>query len=211
MQVLEQETLRERLITKESQNVTATRGSLSKCAIRMRDFTLAAQSAELQHGNRKSDNQTLSKLKVTSSELSRELQLHELEMKKMALGAQAARSELSYYDSLGEKTQKSITVVREEIEKLMANLAHETKVRKNREEYEALAKMASEREPSRNTKRKLEEVQSEIEKIRKDTNKIQRKLNIKGKQFHLLSQCVTDLKSDIQEDKARSQIEKSAK
>jgi uncharacterized small protein (DUF1192 family) len=175
----------------------------------MRDFSKAAQSAEFQHPN--IDNPTLSKLKSASNQLTREIKLHDLEMKKMALGAQAAQAELSYYDSIGEKTQNSIANVREEIEKLRADLAQETKVRKNREEYEALAKMASDREPSRDTKRKLEVIHSEMEKIRNDTDKRQRKLDVKGKQFHLLSQCIADLKNGLEEDKIRAQVEKAAK
>ena len=218
MQLLQQETLRERLITKESQNPLATRGSLSKCAIRMRDFATTVKSAERERerdntssSSTESPNETISALKNSGNHLIRELKLHDIEMKKMSLGARAADAELSYYDSIGETTQQSISNVREEIEKLRASLAHETKVRKNREEYEALAKMASDREPSRDTKRKLEVIQSEIKKVKCDTDTIQKKLHAKGKQFHLLLNCITDLKNGVDEGKTRDQVEKAAK
>jgi hypothetical protein len=223
MQVLDQETLRERLIVKESQNVSATRGSLSKCAIRLREFTTAVQSAKRQrqqkeetktegNGNNDDDgsgsDQCTQAVKNTANQLTRELKLHDLEMKKMALGAQAAAHELAHYDAIQQTTAQSLTATRTEIEALRKELAHQIKVRKNRLEYEALAKMASDREPSRDTKRKLNEIRVEMDKIQDDTNKIQKKLDVKGKQFHLLSRCVQDLKNGLEEDQLRTQLEK---
>jgi len=132
--------------------------------------------------------------------------LHDLEMKKLALGAQAAEAELSYYDAIGEKARKSISNVRGEIEKLRGDLVYETKVSNNRKEYEELAKMASSREPSRVTKRKLEVVRSEMDDIRTENNKVQKKLDVKGKQFHLLMQSIADLKNGLEEDKLRERV-----
>ena len=225
MQVLDQETLRERLIVKESQNVSATRGSLSKCAIRLREFTTAVQSAKRQRqqkeetkiegngssnddGSGSGSDQCTQAVKITANQLTRELKLHDLEMKKMALGAQAAAHELAHYDAIQQTTAQSLATTRTEIEALRKELAHQIKVRKNRLEYEALAKMAKDREPIRGTKRKLDEIRVEMDKIQDDTNKIQKKLDVKGKQFHLLSRCVQDLKNGLEEDQLRTQLEK---
>eukprot|EP00558_Chaetoceros_sp_UNC1202_P011522 CAMPEP_0197238888 /NCGR_PEP_ID=MMETSP1429-20130617/5402_1 /TAXON_ID=49237 /ORGANISM="Chaetoceros sp., Strain UNC1202" /LENGTH=135 /DNA_ID=CAMNT_0042698171 /DNA_START=72 /DNA_END=479 /DNA_ORIENTATION=+ len=130
-------------------------------------------------------------------------------MKKMALGVQSAEAELLYYDEIGEETHKNISAFRDEIESLRSSLVNETKVRKNREEYEALAKMASDRPSSRKTKRKIEEIEAKMGEIRKDTDKVQKKLDVKEKQFLLLVQSVADLKNGLDEDKEREQVEKN--
>jgi len=202
--ILDHETLKQRLITKEGQNLNATRGSLSKCAMRMLEFTKATQTA----AQFPDDDVIVLKLKSVGNELIRELKLHDLEMKKMDLGAKAAEAELANYDSIREQTQGSIVKARGEIDDLRAALEHEAKVRKNRQEYEALAKTARNGEPSRVTKRKLVEERNEIDQQKETVQKIQKKLNVKGKQFHLLMQSIADLKRGIDEEEMQGTIEK---
>jgi len=201
---LDIETLKQRLITKEGQNLQATRGSLSKCAMRMLEFTKATQAA----AQDPDDTTMVSELQSVGNELIRELKLHDLEIKKMALGAQASEAELEYYDSIKEQTQGSIADVKSEIEKLTVELEHETKVRKNRSEYEALAKTASNRSPSKITKRKLAEEQKDIEGFKDEGHKIQKMLDVKGRQFHLLMQSIADLKRGTEEEDLQGKIEK---
>lgn len=200
---LDHETLKQRLITKEGQNLQSTRGSLSKCAMRMLEFTKATQTAAQFPDNEK--------LKSLGNELIRELKLHDLEMKKMDLGVKAAEAELANYDSIREQTKGSIVKARGEIDDLRAALEHEIKVRKNRQEYEALAKTARNGEPSRVTKRKLVEERTEIDQQQETVQKIQKKLNVKGKQFHLLMQSIADLKRGIDEEEMQGTIEKQAR
>ena len=180
----------------------ATRGSLSKCAIRLRDFFKATKAVEFSR-----NEETVSALKLSANHLAREIRLHELDMKKMALGVQAAEAELLYYDDIEEDTQKTISAIRDEIESLRSSLVNETKIRKNREEYEALAKMASERPSSRKTKRKIEEIEAEMGDIHKDIAQVQKKLDVKEKQFLLLVRSVADLKNGLGEDEEREKVE----
>lgn len=194
--VIDHEILKERLITKEGQHLTAMRGSLSKCAMKLLEFSRAVQETCSLNNQQKS----VDSLTKIASELVREIKLHDLEMKKMALGAQAMQAEISHYDAISEKTRSSIINTKQEIEKLKLDLDRETKIRRNRQEYDELAKMTSERAPSRISKRKLMEENEEIETIRMEQEKIKKKLAMKGKQFHLLMQMIEDLKRDVDGD-----------
>jgi len=90
--------------------------------------------------------------------LQRELKLHNLEMQKVALVARAAESELDQYQQTTIRIENDAAAVREEIERLKTELGQERKVRRNREEYESLAKMANVRPARRVTEAKLAEV-----------------------------------------------------
>jgi chromosome segregation ATPase len=211
--LIDVEILKERLITKEGQHLSAIRGSLSKCSMRLLEFSKAVQDCSLlqeqegqpsqsqsQSQQQLNSQRTMDSLKTIANDLIREIKLHDLEMKKIALGAQAMEAEISHYDAMSEKTKSSIVITRQDIARLKKELDTETKVRKNRQEYEELAKMTSERAPSRISKRKLLEENEEIEAIRLEQEKINKKLAMKGKQFHLLMQTIEDLKRDVNED-----------
>jgi len=204
------ETLRQRILTKEGQSLIAARGSLSKCALQFREFAqqsiIAATNID---GDRQVDN--LTSLKSVKEDLARELQLHNLEMQKLALGAKAAESELAYYASLADGTQSSISKCRNEIDSLKTTLTHEKRVLKNRQEYESLAKMAVFRPSSRLTKQQLERIRAEIKEIRTKEHKAEKELEVKEKQFQLLMQSIYDLKSSLEEDATRAELESDLK
>eukprot|EP01083_Nonionella_stella_P103624 296114_1 len=202
-QSLDIDTLRERLVTREGQSLSATRGSLSKCALRMREFGRATEAVELD-----TNDATLAALRTAGGELIRELKLHDLEMKKLALGSQAAEAELSYYDSIKVTTEKSIDSLNTEINVLKNELLDENKRKSRIEEYELLARKASTKPPERVSKRKLQIVEKEIKKIKSETDHIQKKLDVKGKQFHLLLRSISDLKNGIDEDDLRAELDK---
>lgn len=203
------ETLRKRILTKEGISLIPERGSLSKCALRFREFAQLSLVAASTNGCNNAIGQVdhLSLLKSVKEELAREFQLHDLGMKKLALGAKAAESELDYYASLADGTQSSIAECKEEINTLKKTLLHEKQVLMNREEYETLAKMAASQPSSRLTKQQLEKVRGEIEEIRRKEHKAEKELGMKEKQFQLLMQSIYDLKSSLEEDTLREKLE----
>lgn len=208
---LDVDTLRERLITKEGQSLTATRGSLSKCTVRIREFLNALK--DLKHrdsiNNNDDDNNFKTFLATAASEVKRELKLHDLEMKKMALGCIACDAELSYYENIRSSTELSISLVRRDIEKLRLELVRSKKLKSRTEEYETLARMACRRPSVRNTKRKLELIEEDVQSTQKDIDRIQKTIQVKGTQFHLLMRSIDDLKNGVEEDYERNMVEKN--
>lgn len=193
---LDTDVLRERLITKEGQVIGGTRGSLSSCAFRFQNFTQAVHKK----ANQSNEKEAKAALHKSATELKVALQLHDLEMKKVSLAAQAAESELQYYDQLNQETQDKISKTRQAIESLRSELISETKIRKNREEYEALAKAAVARPSTRVTKRKMDQLQKEIDEIQDKADQLDKVLDIKSKQFHLVVQSISDLKHGLLQD-----------
>jgi len=211
---IESEALRQRIITKESQSLAPLRGSLSKCAVRFREFAQLSLIANIDCGGTTKGSvvaggqvSNLSLLKSVKEDLARELQLHNIEMQKWALGAKAAESELAYYASLADHNNSSIEECRNEIDSLKMTLTHEKQVLKNREEYESLAKMAASRPSSRLSKQQLEDIRAEIDEIRSKEHKTETELGVKEKQFQLLMQSIYDLKSSLEEDASREKVE----
>jgi len=214
--LVQAETLRQRILTKEGQSLAPGRGSLSQCALRFREFAqlslITATNIDCGGTTNSSvvpggEASNLSLLTSVKEDLARELQLHNLEMQKLALGARAAESEIAYYASLADGTQSSIAECRNEIDSLKTTLTHEKQVLKNREEYESLAKMAASRPSSRLSKQQLEEIRAEIEEIRSKEHKAETELGVKEKQFQLLMQSIYDLKSSLEEDASREKVE----
>ena len=204
---LDTEVLRERLITKEGQAIGGTRGSLSSCAFRFHNFTQAVHKTTQSNENEEEAKEALQK---SAAELKIALQLHDLEMKKLSLATQASQSELQYYDQLNQETQDKISKTRQAIETLRSELLSETKVRKNREEYEALAKAAVARPSTRVTKRKMDQVQKEMDEIQDKADRLDSVLDVKSKQFHLVIQSISDLKSGLLEDEDHNQTMSSS-
>lgn len=218
--------LRERLISRESTTISVNRGSLSKCAIRFRDLlrALAQQQHQQQYqqqgNNAQVDTETdknneeadiTERIQLARDELILELTLHDVEMRKTALESKATMIELDHYETLSKETSESIEQTRNEIDSLKQKLAHEQKVRTHREEYETLARMANKWTPVFATKRKLEQVSLDIEKLQLKKQKADSQTEMRRKQFQGLMQNIFDLKNSLEEDTARQEIEDNVK
>ena len=201
---LDNESLRERLLIKDGQSIS-TRGSLSKCSIRYRDFT---EQVLFAMQGKDPNNVDSSGLETVKNELVRELKLHDLEMRKLCQGANAAEAELAFYAATAETTQSSILECRSEIENLKIKLAHEITVRRHCEEYESLAVMAIKRPARLKTEQKLKEIRSQMEDIRERERRAVNELEMREKQFQLLIQSIFDLKSNLKEDSQRAEEQK---
>lgn len=196
--VLEPETLRDRLLTKEGKSLSADRGSLSKCALRFREFS--ASSIKVSRCTDSERSNELRKLQTLKDDFIRELQLHDLEMKKLELASQVADAELEYYESLVKEAQSSTELIKEEIEGLKSKLAAKSKLKQNVEEYEALANLANQYTSIKENTRTLDEISIEMEKIRGEVKEFEKELEMRGVQFQLLMQSIFDLRNSLEED-----------
>lgn len=153
----------------------------------------------------------LSRLEHAKNQVISGLKLHDLEVRKVSLGCKAAVSELQYYEVVANKTNQSILQIKKEIEALRRKLNHEKVVRKNREEYEGLAKQAGKRSPALVTKRKLEQVHSDIKELEIDRRNTNERIEMRRKQFQGLMQNIFDLKNSLDEEDTRENIKRDIK
>eukprot|EP00095_Tigriopus_kingsejongensis_P005162 maker-scaffold237_size242172-snap-gene-0.14 protein:Tk05162 transcript:maker-scaffold237_size242172-snap-gene-0.14-mRNA-1 annotation:"tho complex subunit 7 homolog" len=111
------------------------------------------------------------------------------------------------YTKIEDAIQDTHTLIEQEREELKAA----RKVRRNRMEYDALAKEIC-KNPDRNTTgRKLDEIQEEIDNLKQVEDALDEKLEMRKKQFHVLVHSIHELQrlldADRDEDFASTLIE----
>jgi len=179
-----------RLITKEYFGGRSNpRGTIAKCSLKFRD--MCHQLSTSQH---QADASSI------IEDVQRELQMHNLEMRKMALMERSMEADLKEYDQLQQFLDSSKHKIREEIKTLQQSLASERLIRNDKLEYEALAKIVNTLPSKMETQEKLNVVQKELDVLKDEEVQRDSELGIREKQFQLLLQSIFDLKSSLEED-----------
>ena len=154
---LDNETLELRL----SQGVGSgrSRGSLSRCATRYREFLAVFLSTQR-------DDYLADAIEACKQDLEREIGLYQVEFRKKSLSVQAMLEDVATVD----KALARVDGVLDDLEKATKRLHEEQppakRVRHNKEEYEALAKMANSRPSRRVLIEKMETLEAETETSR---------------------------------------------
>jgi Tho complex subunit 7 len=186
--LLDQDILRQRL----EQGVgagNAARGSLSKCANKYREFLARYKTAE-----------DADAIETAKQDLVRELHLFQIDMKKSALAVMAVQNDARTLDSDIMETELQIEAVQREIELARNELPGAKQTRRNIEEYEALAKMASTRPSRCSLERQVAQANSELKVMEELILKNKELKSMREKQFHLLMQSIFDLKESIKDE-----------
>merc|ERR1719228_1602367 len=113
-------------------------------------------------------------------------------------------AELKNYEDLHTKVEEGIVSGREDIENTKIDLLEAKRVRKNRMEYDALAKVIQ-THPNRTTSGvRLETVQAELAALREKEQGLEDKLDMRKKQFHVLVSTIHQLQSLLAADEVES-------
>mmetsp|Transcript_9418 Transcript_9418/g.14568 ORF Transcript_9418/g.14568 Transcript_9418/m.14568 type:complete len:223 (-) Transcript_9418:924-1592(-) len=185
---LENGILRQRLVQGVGGGAAA-RGSLSKCALKYRDFISKFQAGENPNS-----------IEALKKDLVRETQLYQVEMRKLALTVHAAEGDTEEIDSEVAAVKSQIRAMEQEIEQLRSEHPEAKQIRRNLEEYEALAKLANTRPPRRELELRTDEIKQKLEDVEKETQKNRDEKSLREKQFHLFMQSLFDLKESLAED-----------
>ncbi|TRY80128.1 hypothetical protein TCAL_10038 [Tigriopus californicus] len=103
------------------------------------------------------------------------------------------KTEMSKCDKVYDQISHAIAEAQLNIEHERDDLIQARKIRKNRMEYDALAKEIC-KNPDRNTTgKKLEEIQAEINTLRLMEDALDEKLEMRKKQFHVLVHSIHEL------------------
>ena len=86
---------------------------------------------------------------------------------------------------------------REEIEETKAELVEAKRIRKNRMEYDALAKVIMNHSDRETSEARLEQVKAEQKQLEEKQVKLEDKLDIRKKQFHVLVSTIHQLQVTI--------------
>ena len=119
---------------------------------------------------------------------------------KSSLVREMNQKEAENYEKLYAQINGEIAKAEEEIKRTKRELIEARKIRRNRMEYNAMAKIINEN-PDRETQgRKIEEVKAEIEKYEATEAALEDKLESRKKQFHVLVKSILDLQALLDED-----------
>jgi len=124
----------------------------------------------------------------------------EWNMTKSRMAASMNKAELDNYGMLHQKVEAGISSAKEEIEETKAELLEAKRIRKNRMEYDALAKVIM-THPDRGTSEvKIEALKQEQSTLEEKERKLEEKLDIRKKQFHVLISSIHQLQEMLADD-----------
>merc|ERR1719296_167064 len=191
---LSNDTLRERILT--GGGTGNARGSLTRVASRYATFLRSLSSSD---ATTAADD--------AAAALQTELLLHDLEIRKLILSSRASDDNSSRFSPALSAMRDSLASTRRDIGSLTAALADERRIRRNREEYDALAKMANDKSPPiRETTSELQRVQREIDEVKGEVREAKWELTVREKQMRLFMQSLGDLKATLREEDLKKEI-----
>ncbi|XP_072750559.1 THO complex subunit 7 homolog [Anoplolepis gracilipes] len=128
----------------------------------------------------------------------------EFAQKKSRLVSNMSREELDSYEQLSREIEIQIEEAKEDIEKTKIELQDAKRVRKNRIEYDVLAKVINEQPDRLETDIKLATLQQELATLKKTSEQLEHKLEMRRKQFHVLISSIHSLQGML--DKSDEEI-----
>ena len=200
---LSNETLRERILT--GGGTGAARGSLTKVGSKYTNFLNSLLTSEsddnIDEGNTSSSAAATA---AAAAALETELSLHDIEIRKLLLSSKASDYNSSQYTTTLNNMQHTLSSIQSDIQSLTTKLVTERQIKHNRQEYNALAKMANDKlPPIRETQIELSNVQNEIVSVQKEVKQASYELQVREKQMRVFMTSLNDLKSTLHEEELK--------
>ncbi|XP_020289097.1 THO complex subunit 7 homolog [Pseudomyrmex gracilis] len=123
----------------------------------------------------------------------------EFAQKKSRLVSNMSQEELQSYEELSKEIEVQIEKAKEDIEKTKIELQDAKRVRKNRIEYDVLAKVISEQPDRLETDMKLATLRQELDSLKEKSEQLENKLEMRRKQFHVLISSIHSLQGMLDE------------
>ncbi|CAD6208609.1 GSCOCG00010589001-RA-CDS [Cotesia congregata] len=123
----------------------------------------------------------------------------EFAQKKSRFVSAMSQDELKNYKKLYEDIGIEIEQAKKDIETTKAELQEAKQIRKNRIEYDVLAKVINEQPDRRKTNLKLETLKQELGFLKEKSEQLEHKLEMRRKQFHVLMSSIHSLEEMLDE------------
>ncbi|KAH0540366.1 THO complex subunit 7 homolog [Cotesia glomerata] len=123
----------------------------------------------------------------------------EFAQKKSRFVSAMSQDELKNYKKLYEDIGIEIEQAKQDIETTKAELQEAKQIRKNRIEYDVLAKVINEQPDRRKTNLKLETLKQELGFLKEKSEQLEHKLEMRRKQFHVLISSIHSLEEMLDE------------
>ncbi|XP_071810503.1 THO complex subunit 7 homolog [Asterias amurensis] len=124
----------------------------------------------------------------------------EFSMEKTKLIHDMNTKEITNYEDLYSDIELSIQEAHTKITACKQKVQEAKRVRKNRQEYDALAKVIKTQPDRQETMKKLEDLDKELSTLKNSKQSLQQKLEDRKKQFHVLISSIQELQRILDED-----------
>lgn len=117
----------------------------------------------------------------------------EFTVKKSDFARKMMKHELKNYEAISKTIDSGIEHAKVQILQSKENLVLAKKIRKNRMEYDVLAKVISQQPDRKETTVKLDALKKELDELKKTKSKLQHKLEMRRNDFTVLMRSIKEL------------------
>ncbi|CAL8380906.1 unnamed protein product [Boreogadus saida] len=108
--------------------------------------------------------------------------------------------EMENYEKIYSNIEENITSAHEKISECKKEIQRAKRIRKNRQEYDALAKVIQQHPDRHETLKQLEALDKELQQLSDIKENVDAKLELRKKQFHVLLSTIQELQQTLDND-----------
>ncbi|XP_040215109.1 THO complex subunit 7 homolog [Rana temporaria] len=131
----------------------------------------------------------LSSLSQCSFSMGKTLLVHDMNLREM-----------ENYETIYSDIESSIAAAHEKIAECKKQILQAKRIRKNRQEYDALAKVIQNHPDRHETLKQLEALDKELKQLSHTKENVEDKLELRRKQFHVLLSTIHELQQTLEND-----------
>ncbi|XP_063796984.1 THO complex subunit 7 homolog isoform X3 [Pseudophryne corroboree] len=131
----------------------------------------------------------LSTLSQCSFSMGKTLLVHDMNLREM-----------ENYEKIYTDIESSIVAAHEKIAECKKQILQAKRIRKNRQEYDALAKVIQHHPDRHETLKQLEALDKELKQLSHTKESVEDKLELRRKQFHVLLSTIHELQQTLDND-----------
>ncbi|CAM4732314.1 unnamed protein product [Leuciscus chuanchicus] len=124
----------------------------------------------------------------------------EFSMGKTLLVYNMNLKEMENYEAIYADIETSITSAHEKIAECKKEIQRAKRIRKNRQEYDALARVIKQHPDRHETLKQLEALDKELQQLSHIKENVEDKLELRKKQFHVLLTTIQELQQTLEND-----------
>ncbi|KAG7319229.1 hypothetical protein KOW79_017703 [Hemibagrus wyckioides] len=117
--------------------------------------------------------------------------------------------EMENYEKIYTDIEQSISAAHEKIAECKKEIQRAKRIRKNRQEYDALAKVIQQHPDRHQTMEQLEALDKELQQLSQIKENVEDKLELRKKQFHVLLSTIQELQQTLENDEKMESDETS--
>ncbi|KAJ8259772.1 hypothetical protein GJAV_G00173240 [Gymnothorax javanicus] len=108
--------------------------------------------------------------------------------------------EMENYEKIYNDIERSIMSAHDKISECKKEIMRAKRIRKNRQEYDALAKVIQQNPDRHETLKQLEALDKELQQLSHIKENVEDKLELRKKQFHVLLSTIRELQQTLESD-----------